>query len=255
MADFFDETADVASGEEEEEELDDEGQPTSRRSKNPDMNDSSEEEDDDDEEAEREVREGFIVDEEEDDEDAKQRKRERREERKKRRREEAEDDNLDEEDLDLIGETYPDREAQQTQKSKYKRLKRGHREERQASEARGVEDIFSDDEEGADGAGASRSRGAFGGGFGDEMDDFIEEDEMSGEEGEKMREDLEIRQPSKGGFADLHNLKDSGLDEADLEDMRGAFGDGNEFEWALDVEKDLHAQEEGPDRDLELKGC
>lgn len=252
MADFFDDTADVASGEEEEEELDDEGQPT-RRSKNVDMNDSSEEEDDDDEEAEREIREGFIVDEDEDDEDAKQRKRERREERRKRRREEAEDDILDDEDLDLIGETHPDREGQQTQKSKYKRLKRGHREDRPASEARGVEDIFSDDEEGGDAAGAARSRGAFGGAFGDEMDDFIEEDEFPDDEGERMREDLEIRQPSKGGYTDIQNLKESGLDEGDLEDMRGAFGDGNEFEWALDVEKDLQAAEEGPDRDLELK--
>jgi transcription elongation factor SPT6 len=251
MADFFDDTADVASGEEEEEEeLDDEGQPT-RRSNNIDMNDSSEEEDDDDEEAEREIREGFIVDEDEDDEDAKQRKRERREERRKRRREEAEDDILDDEDLDLIGETHPDREGQQTQKTKYKRLKRGHREERTASEARGVEDIFSDDEEGGDGA--ARNRGAFGGQFGDEMDDFIEEDEFPDEEGERMREDLEIRQPSKGGFTDIQNLKESGLNEGDLEDMRNAFGDGNEFEWALDVEKDLQAAEEGPDRDLELK--
>jgi transcription elongation factor SPT6 len=250
MADFFDDTADVASGEEEEEELDDEGQPT-RRSNNIDMNDSSEEEDDDDEEAEREIREGFIVDEDEDDEDAKQRKRERREERRKRRREEAEDDILDDEDLDLIGETHPDREGQQTQKTKYKRLKRGHREERTASEARGVEDIFSDDEEGGDGA--ARSRGAFAGQFGDEMDDFIEEDEFPDEEGERMREDLEIRQPSKGGFTDIQNLKESGLNEGDLEDMRNAFGDGNEFEWALDVEKDLQAAEEGPDRDLELK--
>jgi transcription elongation factor SPT6 len=250
MADFFDDTADVASGEEEEEELDDEGQPT-RRSNNIDMNDSSEEEDDDDEEAEREIREGFIVDEDEDDEDAKQRKRERREERRKRRREEAEDDILDDEDLDLIGETHPDREGQQTQKTKYKRLKRGHREERTASEARGVEDIFSDDEEGGDGA--ARNRGAFAGQFGDEMDDFIEEDEFPDEEGERMREDLEIRQPSKGGFTDIQNLKESGLNEGDLEDMRNAFGDGNEFEWALDVEKDLQAAEEGPDRDLELK--
>lgn len=251
MADFFDDTADVASGEEEEEEeLDEEGQPT-RRSNNIDMNDSSEEEDDDDEEAEREIREGFIVDEDEDDEDAKQRKRERREERRKRRREEAEDDILDDEDLDLIGETHPDREGQQTQKTKYKRLKRGHREERTVSEARGVEDIFSDDEEGGDGA--ARNRGAFGGAFGDEMDDFIEEDEFPDEEGERMREDLEIRQPSKGGFTDIQNLKESGLNEADLEDMRNAFGDGNEFEWALDVEKDLQAAEEGPDRELELK--
>jgi transcription elongation factor SPT6 len=252
MADFFDDTADVASGEEEEEEVDDEGQPA-RRSKNADLNDSSEEEDDDDEEAEREIREGFIVDEDEDDEDTKQRKRERREERRKRRREEAEDDILDDEDLDLIGETHPDREGQPTQKSKYKRLKRGHREERPASEARGVEDIFSDDEEGGDGAGAARSRGAFGGGFGDEMDDFIEEDEFPDDEGERLREDLEIRQPSKGGFLDNQNLKDSGLNEGDLEDMRGAFGDGNEFEWALEVEKELLAAEERPDRDLQLK--
>jgi transcription elongation factor SPT6 len=252
MADFFDDTADVASGEEEEEEVDDEGQPA-RRSKNADMNDSSEEEDDDDEEAEREIREGFIVDEDEDDEDTKQRKRERREERRKRRREEAEDDILDDEDLDLIGETLPDREGPSTQKSKYKRLKRGHREERPASEARGVEDIFSDDEDGGDGAGAARSRGAFGAAFGDEMDDFIEEDEFPDDEGERLREDLEIRQPSKGGFLDNQNLKESGLNEGDLEDMRGAFGDGNEFEWALEVEKELLAAEERPDRDLELK--
>jgi transcription elongation factor SPT6 len=252
MADLFDEAADVASGEEEEEELDDEGQPI-RRSKNVDLNDSSEEEDDDDEEAAREVRDGFIVDEDEDDEEARQRKRERREERRKRRREEAEDDILDDEDLDLIGETHPDREGQQTQKSKYKRLKRGHREERQASEARGVEDIFSDDEDGGEGVGAARSRGAFGAPYGDEMDDFIEEDEFPDDEGERMREDLEIRQPSKGGFTNIENLKEQGLNEGDLEDMRGAFGDGNEFEWALDVEKDLIAKEEGPDRALELK--
>jgi transcription elongation factor SPT6 len=252
MADFFDDTADVASGEEVEEVVDDVGQPA-RRSKNADMNDSSEEEDDDDEEAEREIREGFIVDEDEDDEDTKQRKRERREERRKRRREEAEDDILDDEDLDLIGETLPDREGPSTQKSKYKRLKRGHREERPASEARGVEDIFSDDEDGGDGAGAARSRGAFGAAFGDEMDDFIEEDEFPDDEGERLREDLEIRQPSKGGFLDNQNLKESGLNEGDLEDMRGAFGDGNEFEWALEVEKELLAAEERPDRDLELK--
>ena len=50
MAEFFDDTADVASGEEDEEELDEEGQPIASRSKNVDLNDSSEEEDDDDDE-------------------------------------------------------------------------------------------------------------------------------------------------------------------------------------------------------------
>lgn len=56
----------------------------------------------------RQIAEGFIVEEDEDD-DAEAR-RERRRERKKRRREEREqeEDVLDEEDLDLIGETHPD---------------------------------------------------------------------------------------------------------------------------------------------------
>jgi len=254
MADFFDDRADVASGDEEEEEIDENGEAVERQRKNKDhdMDDSSEEEDEDDEEEERQVREGFIVDEDEDDDEAaRQRRKDRKEERKKRRREEAEEEMLDEEDLDLIGETHPDYDRRQGEKSKFKRLKRGHREERSTSEARGVEDIFSDEEEGADGAAAARGRAAFG--YGDEMDDFIEQDEFPDEEGDRLREELEIRQPSKAGFTDLQNLKESGYDEADLEDMRGAFGDGLEFEWALATEKELNAEEHDPDKPLELK--
>lgn len=58
------------------------------------------------------IREGFIVDEDEEDDEE---RRQRRRERKKRRREEreAEDAQLDEEDLDLIGETHPDYQRRQ----------------------------------------------------------------------------------------------------------------------------------------------
>ena len=252
MADFFDTAAELGS-EEEDEDFDEEtGEVITKtrktNGKSRDMDDSSEEEEEDDEEAERAVREGFIVDEEEEDDEA---TRERKRERKKRRREEREAEELDEEDLDLIGETHPDYDRRQAEQSKFKRLKRGHREDRAASEARGVEDIFSDEEEGADGVTAARRPTGFG--YGDEMDDFIEQDEFPDEEQDRLREDLEIRQPNRAGFADLQSLKDSGLDEADMEDMRGAFGDGQEFEWALDVERQHHAEDQDPDKVLELK--
>nr|OQO25457.1 hypothetical protein B0A51_07842 [Rachicladosporium sp. CCFEE 5018] len=252
---YFDTAAQEASEEEEEEELDEDGNPTtrpSRKTRDADMDDSSEEDDDDDEEAARAIREGFIVDEDEDDEEEKARKRqERKEERKKRRREEAEDDMLDDEDLDLIGETHGG-EQRQAKESKFKRLKRGHREDRASVEARGVQDIFSDEEDGGEGAGAAARARAFGG-YGDEMDDFIEQDEFPDEDGERLRDDLEIRQPSKSGYTSLQKLKESGLTEAEQEDIMGAFGEGNEFEWALAVEKDIMADEADSGRPTELK--
>ncbi|KAK6418082.1 Transcription elongation factor spt6, partial [Oleoguttula sp. CCFEE 5521] len=252
---YFDTAAQEASEEEEEEELDEDGNPTTRpgrKTRDADMDDSSEEDDDDDEEAARAIREGFIVDEDEDDEEEKARKRqERKEERKKRRREEAEDDMLDDEDLDLIGETHGG-EQRQAKESKFKRLKRGHREDRASVEARGVQDIFSDEEEGGEGAGAGARARAFGG-YGDEMDDFIEQDEFPDEDGERLRDDLEIRQPSKSGYTSLQKLKESGLTEAEQEDIMGAFGEGNEFEWALAVEKDIMADEADSGRPTELK--
>ena len=251
MEDFFDRTADVGS-EEEEEEFDEEtGEPIDgpRKSKaaNGNLDDSSEEDDDDDEEAERAVREGFIVDEDEDEVEARERKREKK---KRRREEREEEEGLDEEDLDLIGELHPDFDRRQVEKNKFKRLKRGHREDRTVSEVRGVEDIFSDDDEGADGVDAARGRGAL---YGDDMDDFIEQDEFPDEEGGQMDEDLGVRAPKKPGFADLQNLKDSGLDEADLEDMRGAFGNGEEFGWALEAEAEHNEDQIDPDKPLELK--
>jgi transcription elongation factor SPT6 len=255
MDDFFDRTAAVGSDEEEEEFDEDTGEPIDRPRKSRDangdvaMDDSSEEDDDDeDEEEARRIREGFIVDEDEDEADARERKRER----KKRRREEREEDEaLDEEDLDLIGELHPDFDKRRAEQTKFKRLKRGHREDRSANEARGVQDIFSDDDDGADAVGTARGRATFG--YGDDLDDFIEQDEFPDEEGGAGDEDLGVRAPKKPGFADLQNLKDSGLDEADLEDMRGAFGDGEEFSWALEAEAEHNEELIDPEKPLELK--
>lgn len=248
MADpsLFDMAAEVGS-DEEEEELDEDGNPIERqrKSRKGGFDDSSEEEDeDDDEEAQRAVQEGFIVDE---DEDEEERRARRKEKRKRRREEREEDEDLDEEDLDLIGVRDPAREP--PKESKFKRLKRGHREDRSVSETRGVENIFSDDEE----EGMGMGRRAAGGAFGNEMDDFIEEDEFPDEEQDRIRDEMEVRRPTRPGFADLQNLKESGLDEADLEDMRAAFGDGNEFEWALDVEDSNRDDLVDPEKPLELK--
>ncbi|KAK3054777.1 Transcription elongation factor spt6 [Extremus antarcticus] len=251
---LFDRSAAV-DDEEDEEELDEEtGEPLgggARKPRNPNGNleDSSEEEEDDDEEEERRVREGFIVDEDEDDEATRERKRER----KKRRREEREEDEvLDEEDLDLIGELLPEMDRRQAAQSKFKRLKRGHRDERTEKVSRGVEDIFSDEEDGAEGVGATRGRGAFGFG-GDDLDDFIEQDEFPDEEGEQVDDDMGVRAPRRPGFSDLQNLKDSGLSEEDMELMRDAFGNGEEFMWALDVEAEHNDDQINPDKQLELK--
>jgi len=252
MDELIDRTA-AEDSEEEDEEFDNEtGEPLHRSRKQQssgNVDDSSEEEEEEDEEEARRIREGFIVDEDEDDEEERRRKREKR----KRRREEkeADDEMLDDEDFDLIGEVHPGMDGRREEQSKFKRLKRGHREDRSASEARGIEDIFSDEDEGDVLPPSARAR-TFGG-YGDDMDDFIEQDEFPDEEQGGLDEDLGIRAPKRSGFADLQKLKESGLDEADLEDMRGAFGDGDEFGWALEAEAEHNEEVLNPDKPLELK--
>lgn len=254
MEEFFDRTAAVGSDEEEDEEEFDEGResvdrPRKSNGTNGDLVDSSEEDDDDDDDEEeaRRVREGFIVDEEED-EDEEATKARRREKKKRRREEREEDEVLDEEDLDLIGLSHPDFDSREAEKNKYKRLKRGHRDDRAASEVRGVEDIFRDEEDG-EGATAASRRSA----YEDDLEGFIEDDEFPDEEGGQLDDSIGVRAPKRAGYADLQNLKDSGLDEADLEDMRRAFGEGDEFGWALEAEAQHNEELNDPDKPLELK--
>ncbi|KAL2836773.1 transcription elongation factor spt6 [Aspergillus pseudoustus] len=220
-----------------------------RADRGADHYDSSEEDEDedDDEEAAKAVREGFIVDEDEEDEEHKQRRRERRKRRREER--EREDEHLDDEDLELIGELNPELQSAAAAESKFKRLKRGNkdRDMRQASQA--IDDIFNsddDDEPAPDyGRPGHRRHGN------DEMEDFIIQDEFSDDELQQQREDIEVARPKKSvgfGVADT-----AGLDENALEDMRLAFGDGRDYDFALDLEDEEEEREEDVEKHLDLK--
>ncbi|KAI1608646.1 transcription elongation factor SPT6 [Exophiala viscosa] len=206
---------------------------------------SEEEEDDDDEEAAAEVAKGFIVDEDEEEEEA---RRERRRDRKKRRREEREDEGLDEEDLELIGL----KPAEEAPEPKFKRLKRGPREDRDRQQV-GVNDIFghSDDEEEA--VDYNRRSRPDRRGLQDEFDDFIEEDVFSDDEQQRQREDEEVARPNRRGLPDLGIADVAGLDEAALEDFRAAFGDGTDYDFALEKEDEADEEEAQKDKHLDLK--
>ncbi|ETI29564.1 hypothetical protein G647_02017 [Cladophialophora carrionii CBS 160.54] len=210
------------------------------------FDDSSEEDDDeDDEEAAAEIARGFIVDEDEDDEGA---RRERRRERKKRRREEREDEDLDEEDLELIGM----KPAEEPTESKFKRLKRGPREDRDAQQHYGVNDIFGHSDEEEEAVDYTRRR-RDGRALQDEFDDFIEEDVFSDDEQQRQREDEEVARPNRRGIAELGIADAAGLDEQALEDFRAAFGDGTDYDFALEKEDEADEEAAKKDKNLHLK--
>ena len=196
------------------------------------IDDSSEEDDDEDDEAAAQaVRDGFIVDEDDDEEESRRKKREKR----KRRREEREEEALDAEDLDLIGvPTAPEQ-------SKFKRLKRGHRDDGASKKARGVTDIFADEAEDEDEAAVGEG----------EFDDFIEQDEFP--EDQEDQDDQEVSRDTRKVLAGIQGLNTAGLDEAALEDLRAAFGDGTEYDWALEEQDKMDATEIDPENPLELK--
>ncbi|KAI9376480.1 death-like domain of SPT6-domain-containing protein [Aspergillus egyptiacus] len=83
------------------------------------------------------------------------------------------------------------------------------------------------------------------------MDDFIEEDVFSDDELQREREDLEVARPRKS--IGLGATETAGLDENALEDMRAAFGDGNEYYFALAMEEEEQEQEEDVEKHLDLK--
>jgi transcription elongation factor SPT6 len=69
----------------------------------------------------------------------------------------------------------------------------------------------------------------------DEMADFIEQDQFSDDDHERMRDEQEVARPGRMPFS-IDNLT-AGLDETSLEDYRAAFGTGDEYQWALDMEE------------------
>lgn len=87
----------------------------------------------------------------------------------------------------------------------------------------------------------------------DELDGFIEDDVFSDEELQRGREDVEVDRPARKGISGLGTAETAGLDENALEDMRAAFGDGNEYLFALDMEDQEQEQELDEEKQLDLK--
>ncbi|KAK5661294.1 hypothetical protein OQA88_11189 [Cercophora sp. LCS_1] len=248
MRDLIDGEA-MLDDEEDDESFDEEGGESRKRTTEGGIDDSSEEEEDDeDEEEARRIREGFIVDEdEEEDEDGGSEGRDRRKKKGRRKREREEEELLDEEDLDLIGESIPQWERKpQTQQTKFKRLKRGHREE-DRNESRGLDAIFSDED---DDAGEERAYGRSGHrAAADEFDDFIEEDYPEDDEERIQRqEDEEVARPKDRGLG----VDTTGLDKDALDDMEAIFGNGEEYDWALQLEEEEEDRER-EEQNIELK--
>ncbi|KAH9900308.1 SH2 domain-containing protein [Xylariomycetidae sp. FL2044] len=87
----------------------------------------------------------------------------------------------------------------------------------------------------------------------DEFDDFIEEDFPEDEdELIRQREDMEVARPrGEKGFAG--RIADrTGLDKDTMEDMDTIFGDGADYQWALELEED-EEERENQKQTLELK--
>jgi transcription elongation factor SPT6 len=134
--------------------------------------------------------------------------------------------------------------------SKYKRLKRGHRDEDDiGTERRGLEEIFSDDEEDA-GDQRAFARSNFRA-QADEFDDFIEED-FPEDEDERMRqlEDAEVARPRDRGVGAV--VDTTGLDKDALDDMEAIFGNGEDYDWALQLEYEEEDRER-EEQTIELK--
>lgn len=134
----------------------------------------------------------------------------------------------------------PQREDTQ---SKFKRLKRGPREDDEPGRG-GINDIFADEIEEQE---ERRPRGL------DDLDDFIEDDYFSEDERQREREDLEVARPSRkaGVAAALGDFE--GLDEAAIEDFKAAFGDGHDYDFALEKEDEDEEEQAEKDRHLDLK--
>ena len=206
-----------------------------------DVMDSSEEDDEDDEEALQKVGEGFIVDDKEDESS----KRKKRKHKKRSREESSEKENknndaLDEDDLELMMENSG-LKPQRTPTNKLKRLKRmdgtAEEEDRGDEERKnGMKGMFSDDEGEQDEkeeAPQEDNRHIL-----DEFDDFIEEDEYSdADEERKSNIRKQQREQTRKTGPNLDFSKLSSVDRESLQQLFEVFGNGEEYEWALEAQE------------------
>lgn len=210
------------------------------------MDDSSDEdEDDNDEEAIRKVREGFIVD--DDEEDDLLLKKHRRKHKRKRDKDSAkvsDNDALDEDDLELLRENSG-AAPKQASANKFKRLKRALPDEDDVEESGssgqkrkgdGLTDFFSDNDEQEDEEEGLRrvedERNIL-----DEFEDFIEEDEFSDEEEARAHKAQQQRERAKRTGPKLDTSKLLSVDRESLQQLYEVFGNGAEYEWALEAQE------------------
>lgn len=192
---------------------------------NPDVVDSSEEEESEDEEAIQKVRDGFIVDDEEEEGDELLRKRKKHRKRRHREAKVEDDGALDEDDLELMMENQGQRPAAAKQ---LKRLKRAGDERERPG---GLSEIFSEDEAKDEGLEDGEDRVRLpGAGATNEFEDFIEDDEYSGEEVER-----EARRPVLRPKAVNEVLL---IDNEKLSELYEIFGNGDDYAWALEGEEE-----------------
>ncbi|KAG5645250.1 hypothetical protein DXG03_006667 [Asterophora parasitica] len=234
--------------------------------------DSSEEGEDDEEEARR-IREGFIVDEdededEEDDEDERRKKRRKRRKRAHRRREE-EEEVLEDEDLELLEENTG---ASFKKNRRLTRLRRGRGSESPGASSFKRKTVVDDSsEDDLDNGGLPQvqdiqriwdddRRGEEEDDDADmDMDDFIEyddEDEGAAAMDEETREErrrekkqeAERRKKAWGVIPEL-----AGIDAVDFDEIHDVFGDGHEYDWALEGDDEIQYNEESLKPDMKYQ--
>ncbi|EDO19233.1 hypothetical protein Kpol_1050p93 [Vanderwaltozyma polyspora DSM 70294] len=229
-----------------------------------DVFDSSEDDADldDDEDEARKIKEGFIVDEDEEQVDSGSKRRRKH----KRRQREEEEDRLSEDDLDLLMENAGVKRTTDTGASgKLKRLKRAGAEDelseededlKKESTGSKLDDFFSEEEEEEEGdehndtfeeGKSSRDRmdredhdtrqRSHTGSIIDELDDFIEEDEFSDEDEESRKQRIAERKLLREQRM-KQPVQITGLSSDKIDEMYDIFGDGHDYDWALEIENE-----------------
>lgn len=220
---------------------------------------SDEDEDDDDEEAIKQVRDGFIVDDEEDQYVKSHGKRRKHMHKREKSSHEDADDVLDEDDLELLRENSG-AAPRKPSSSKFKRIHRAQQGEDMESNddaekaptksAPGLNDFFSDEDgenylkedTGTNELDNDGERNIL-----DEFEDFIEDDNFSDEEEARAFKKAQRQQAKRKG-PKLDTSKLSSIDRESLQQLFEVFGNGAEYEWALEAQE---IEDEGNDEEKE----
>ncbi|CAE6414499.1 unnamed protein product [Rhizoctonia solani] len=221
------------------------------------ISDDSSEEGEDDEIEARKIREGFIVDEDEDEDEDSEAERQRRRRRKKRRKHREMEEDLDEDDLDLVEENTGTRAS----RSHLTRLRRGRASSSRSASpedtrisrsrrVRGSDDESLPDVNDIDRIWDDRAREEDDGDMDDFIEDDLDEDPGMGEEEreEQRRERRRVEKERRKAMGARPEL--AGIDVGAWDEIFEVFGDGTDYDWALDDEDLAEEYEPLPKPDL-----